>query len=191
MLYSRYLLRCMFFLASCIGILKRSRPFVPFETLLCSYKTLVQPHFDYCTVVLGNCNKSLSSKLQKLQNRTTRILTSSYDASADNLLIKLGWQKLNRLRELKAAAIIYKSLNALAPDYLKSMCADRSAIPTYSLRNGYPTPPHQFSKKQFQLWWCSAVEQPDIISVSFCDLGVERFTQHLSSCCGAICFKIF
>ena len=34
-------------IASCIGILKRSRPFVPLETLLCIYNALVQLHFDY------------------------------------------------------------------------------------------------------------------------------------------------
>ena len=44
--------------ASGIGILKRSRSFVPFETLLCIHNALVQPHFDYCNVVWGNCNKS-------------------------------------------------------------------------------------------------------------------------------------
>ena len=35
-------------IASCIGILKRSRSFVPFETPLCIYNASVQPHFDYC-----------------------------------------------------------------------------------------------------------------------------------------------
>ena len=37
----------------------------------------LQPHFDYCSVVWGNCGKTLSSKLQKLQNRAARILTYS------------------------------------------------------------------------------------------------------------------
>ena len=47
-----------------IGILKRSRSFVPFETLLCIWNALVQPYFDYCSVVWGNCNESLYIKLQ-------------------------------------------------------------------------------------------------------------------------------
>ena len=123
-------------IASGIGILKRSRSFVPFETLLCIYNALVQPHFDYCSVVWGNCNKSLSIKLQKLQNRAARILTSSScDANADDLFIRLGWQKLNLQHKLKTANMAYKSLNGLAPDYLKSKFTDRSAITTYSLRN--------------------------------------------------------
>ena len=121
--------------ASCIGILKRSRSFVPFEMLLCIYNPLVQPHFVYCSVVWGNCNKFLSIKLQKLQNRAAHILTSSsYDANADDLC-QTRLAKLNLQRELKTATIVYKSLNGLALDYLKSMFTDQSAISTYSFRN--------------------------------------------------------
>jgi len=80
--------------------------------------------------------QSLSIKLQKLQNRAARILTSSsYDVNADDFLVRLGWQKLNLQRKLKTATVVYKSVDGLAPDYLKSMFTDRSAISTYSLRN--------------------------------------------------------
>ena len=52
---------------------------------------LVQSHFDYCSVVWGNCAKTLSDKLQRLQNRAVRVLThSSYDADANLLLKELG-----------------------------------------------------------------------------------------------------
>ena len=47
--------------------------------------------------------------------------------------------------------MVYKSLNGLAPSFLKSMFTDGSAISTYSLRNcegktSCFTSPHQFSK---------------------------------------------
>ena len=85
-------------IASGIGALKRIRPFVPNYTLLSIFKSSLQPHFDYCSVVWGNCSKTLSNKLQKLQNRATRILTfSSFDANADTLIEKLGWKKLKWL----------------------------------------------------------------------------------------------
>jgi len=38
-------------------------------------------------------------------------------------------------RELKTATMVFKSLHVLAPDYLKSMFTDRSAISIYSLRD--------------------------------------------------------
>ena len=53
----------------------------------------------------------------------------------DDLVVRLGWQKLNLQHELKTATMVYKSLNGLTPDYLKSMFTDRSATSTYSLRN--------------------------------------------------------
>ena len=70
------------------------------------------------------------------KNLAARILTSSsYDANADDLFVRLGWQKLNLQRELKTGTMVYESLNGLANDYLKSMFTDRSATFSYSLRN--------------------------------------------------------
>ena len=43
-----------------IAAIKRVRQFVPPATLHLIYKALIQPHFDYCNVVWGNC------KLHKL-----------------------------------------------------------------------------------------------------------------------------
>jgi predicted NAD/FAD-binding protein len=49
------------------------------------------------TVVWGHCNKTLSNKLQKPQNRTARILTfSSYDTNADLLLEKARLETVRR-----------------------------------------------------------------------------------------------
>ena len=115
----------------------------------------MQPHFDYCSVVWGNCNKFLSIKLQKLQNRAARILiSSSYDANADDLFVRLGWQKLNLQQKLKTATMVCKSLNGLTPDYPKSMFTDRRAISAYSLRNcegklAVPLPRINFLKNSF------------------------------------------
>ena len=93
-------------IASGIGILKRSWPFVTFEVFSTIYSTLVQPYFDYCSIVWGNCNKSLATKLQKLQNRTAHILTfSPYDASVDNLFTSLAWKKLEAQRKIQTASI--------------------------------------------------------------------------------------
>ena len=73
-------------IASGIGAIKRYRPFVHRATLESVFNALVQPYFNYCSEDRGHCNKSLSNKLQKLQNRTARILTfSSYETSADPL----------------------------------------------------------------------------------------------------------
>ena len=48
-------------------------------------------------------------------------------------LLDLAGKNLNLQLELKIATIVYKSLNGLAPHYLKSMFTDRSATSTFLL----------------------------------------------------------
>ena len=142
-------------IASGIGALKRVRPFVPATTLRYIYNSLIQPHFDNCSVVWSNFNKTLADKLQKLQNRAARVLTfSSYDTSADPLIRQLGWNKLDNQRKFHKAVMVHKSLHGLAPDYLCSMFTDRSSINSYSLRDtegklAIPKPRTDYLKNSF------------------------------------------
>ena len=83
--------------------------------------------FDYCSIVWGNCGKTLSERLQKLQNLAACILTSSsYDADARYLLRQLGWKDLITQRQIQVALMLFKALNNLAPDYLSSMFTECS-----------------------------------------------------------------
>ena len=78
-------------IASGIAAVRRVRQFVPSSTLHLIYKALIQPHFDYCSVVWGNCGIKLADKLQKLQNRAARALTfSNYDTGATQLFERLN-----------------------------------------------------------------------------------------------------
>ena len=123
-------------IASGIGALKRIRSFVPDTTLQFIFNSLVQPYFDYCCVVWGNCSKTLADKLQKLQNRAVRMFTFfSYDVNADVVLASFDGKKLETQREIQKAVIVHKSLYGLAPDYLRSMFVNRSIVANYSLRD--------------------------------------------------------
>ena len=123
--------------SSGIGSIKRISHCVPSATLQNIYYGLVQSHFDYCSVVWGNCTKTLSDKLQKLQNRAVRVLThSSYDADANQLITDLGWDNLEIRRKKLKAEMVYKSLNGLTPNYLSSKFIQRSdVITSYNLRD--------------------------------------------------------
>ncbi|RMX55516.1 hypothetical protein pdam_00022901, partial [Pocillopora damicornis] len=74
------------------------------------------------------------------------------NANADDLLVRLGWQKLY-LQQGNGHYMVYKSLNDLTPDYLKSLFGDWSAISSYSLRNCEgkldPLPHTNFLKNSF------------------------------------------
>ena len=53
----------------------QNRNLVPYGTLHSIYQALVQPHFNYCNIVWGNCRVTLQDKLRKLQNRAASVLT--------------------------------------------------------------------------------------------------------------------
>ena len=100
------------------------KPFVSPEILHYIYNALVQPHFDYCSIVWGNCGKTLS---EKLHNGAARILSSSSnDADAGYLLQQLGWKDLIAQRRIQVALIVFKALNDLVPDYFSSMFTERN-----------------------------------------------------------------
>ena len=65
-----------------IGILRRLGNIVSQHSLITLYKTLIEPYFRYSSTVWGYCNDALIQKLQTLQNRAVRIVTSSkYDTA--------------------------------------------------------------------------------------------------------------
>ena len=110
-------------IASAIEAMKRVRPFVPQSSPVNIYYSLfhwIFP-FDYCSLVRGNCGKTLSNKLQKLQNRAARVITlSNYDVDVDSLVHNLGWKDLKSQRQIQNALMVFKSLNSLVPEYLTS-----------------------------------------------------------------------
>ena len=98
--------------ASGIGAIKRIRPYVHFATMKLIYNCLIQPYFDYCSIIWDSCGSTLADKLQKLQNRAARVLTSSsYKGNGKGYL-----------------SMVCKSLNGLAPDYPSEMFVDRVAL---------------------------------------------------------------
>ena len=143
-------------ITSGIAAIKRVRQFVPPAKLHLIYKALIQPHFDYCNVVLGNCGIKLADKLQKLQNRAARALTfSNYDADASQLFENLNWKNLSTQRDIHKALLVFKSLNGLAAEYLSSKFIGRSNTIPYALRDSankltIPQPRSNYLRNSFR-----------------------------------------
>ena len=85
-----------------------NRHLVPYGTLHSIYQALVQPHFNYCNIIVwGNCGVTLQDKLQKLQRRAARVLTySNYDADVNNLIELLRWKSLVSQRQIERATMV-------------------------------------------------------------------------------------
>lgn len=145
-------------ISSGIGALKRLRPFISQSTAVKIYKSLIEPHFDYCSGVWYGISNTLCDKLQKLQNRAARVVTkSNYDTSASSLLKLLKWDDLTTRRKKLLAVSMYKSLRGLFPSYLESMFV--SCDTAYNLRDienklSLPKPRTDYLKRSFS--YCGA-----------------------------------
>ena len=92
-----------------LSALRQIRDFVLLDALKKVYFAVIQPHFDYCSLVWHNCNKGFKEKLQKLQNRAGRIITrSSYDVRSAEILEKLGWLTLEHRWHLNKVLLMHK-----------------------------------------------------------------------------------
>ena len=59
-----------------VSILKRMSKVLPAKSLCMLYKILIEPHFRYCSIIWGNCEEILKDKLQTLQHKAARIITT-------------------------------------------------------------------------------------------------------------------
>ena len=62
------------------------------------YTSIAEPHCHYCSSVWGCCGKTEINRLQKLQNRAVRIITSSkFDTPCKPLLHGLGLKSVQEI----------------------------------------------------------------------------------------------
>ena len=59
-----------------IHVTKKVKNLIPQTSTKLLYNAIVSPYFDYCDVVWGNCGTTLQTKLQKLQNKSARMITN-------------------------------------------------------------------------------------------------------------------
>ena len=105
------------------------------ETLKTIYYSLVQPYFDYCDVVWGDCSKTRADKLQKSQNRAARIITrADYSIRSSDVLNSLEWSNLEERRKRHLLVRMFKVFNNNCPTYLRERFNRTSEILDYNLR---------------------------------------------------------
>ena len=162
-----------------IGVLKRTKPFVPNETLHTIYKALIQPYVDYCSPLWDNCGISLKEKLQRFQNRAARVVTgANYDITSSELLERLNWKNLETRFRSNKAVLIYNILNNGTAPCLGGFFSVRSDnINDYYLSNydtdlSIPQPEKEFLKRSFRyrgavLWNSLSYEAKSAQSVYF------------------------
>lgn len=79
-----------------IGFLARISKNLDFMSRIRVYKTIVAPHFEYCSM-LYMCNESKFQRLQKLQNRAMRIIIGcNRRTRVKDMLNALCWMSIKQ-----------------------------------------------------------------------------------------------
>ena len=106
-----------------IGLLGRLKHLLPPECVKLVYKSIIQPHIDYCITVWGFADNKYINKVQSLQNRAARIITGKYDWSTRgiDLVKELGWQNVRERRDYFTALLVHKAIHNNAPAMIQDL----------------------------------------------------------------------
>ena len=123
-------------ISSGIGAVRKLKPHVDHNTLICAYNALVLPHFDYCCEVWDTINLTLCNRLQKLQNRAARIIVGRINehGQSELALAELNWKTLSERRAQFVASQMYKITHDLAPKRLSNIFHETPSSRHYNLR---------------------------------------------------------
>ena len=119
------------------------------------YKTLIEPHIRYCSIVWGNCGETLKDKLQILQNTAARIITKTTYNTANHfaLLRQWKWLDVRSIIKLEMGLFMYKAMNQLVSERISEMFTPLSTHHSYqttSAVNGNlcMPPSHRFTEQR-------------------------------------------
>lgn len=102
-----------------LGVLCRINRYFSFDNKVMIYKTLIAPHFDYCSTILFLATDHQRKRLQIVQNKTMRtILRCDSLTPRIMMLDSLQWLSIRQRVEYNTLVFIFKVINEMAPQYL-------------------------------------------------------------------------
>ena len=116
-----------------LGLLGRIRSYLTLKAAKCVYNCLVLPVLCYTDTAWVELSVECKSRLQRLQNRTARIIVRR--DSTSEALKTLGWPNIETIRKRNKSILVYKSgLNNLVPQYLCDYFSRNRSFHSYDTR---------------------------------------------------------
>ena len=134
-----------------IAVMNKLKHFLPQNTLLTIYNSLIMPHLIYGI----NLWSSQYGKLEMLQKRAVRVITkSSYTAHTEPIFKKLKTLKLSDLCALHDLKFCFKYVNKLLPEYFNNFLVRNSENHSIETRNSsnfqLPLVKHTFAQNNIR-----------------------------------------
>ena len=121
-----------------VGVLNKLKHFLPVYIMKTLYSSLIASHLQYCTLVWANSHVTNIRKLQLLQKKPIRIITSShYIAHTDPLFSTTKLFKLDDLYKYQLGIFMHKVTRCQLPQNMSSMLlrTDSIGLHSHQLRN--------------------------------------------------------
>ena len=129
-----------------INALARLAPYMGTTKKRIIMNTFFKSQFNYCPLVWMCCNRSLNTKINRLQERCLWIVYNDQKSNFDELLVKDGSVSIHHQNLPKLAVEMFKVSSSLNPEIFNELFQFREQIP-YELRQ----------RSQFQIPWVHSV----------------------------------
>jgi len=119
--------------------ISRIRRFIDKDTCEQAVRALITSRLDYCNSLLINITAKNIQRLQKIQNRSARLIfRASRRENTSPLIHEVHWLPVKQRIPFKTILMVYKCLNNLAPIYLTELL--QIYIPSTNLRSKHDQP---------------------------------------------------
>ncbi len=104
-----------------LALLRRIKRYMPLATRKQFYNTHILPHMDYCSIVWGSSPHV--KNLLLAQKRAARVILNIKDIyhPSKDMFKQLNWMTVQDRINFRKVSMVYKSLNGLAPTYMRQM----------------------------------------------------------------------
>lgn len=120
-------------LSKYVGLFFKLRFYLPFIALMNLYRSLFEPHLNYCNAIWCNTHPTYLQKLIVLQKKVIRAISwSEYRAPSNPLFHRFKLLKLTECNYLHNACIMFSVVNELNPKLSQ-------LIPVNTASHGYGT----------------------------------------------------
>ena len=110
-----------------VGVLSRLRNLIPTEAKLLLYKSSILAYLTYCDLIRYFCKTSDARKVERVQERTLRIVYNTHSVEYSNLLNRANLPSLQNRRLQDLATLTYKVKYALVPSNVVDIFSVKSS----------------------------------------------------------------